>query len=171
MKSLHINTSSKAKVKAQPVVDSWEDEAEDATPTDERDPSTETSELNSPAGLSRNPTNFDLNPPPPTPASPTEHAFSLPSLEQQQNSRSRSGRLMDGSDVSASERRPDKTTATASRLIAAGLGLKAPKRTEEEKEYDRTMRANARKAREKEKEEEKKRQEASERAKAAVWDD
>lgn len=49
--------------------------------------------------------------------------------------------------------------------------MRAPKRTEEQREYDRTMRDNARKAREKEKEEEKKREVEKEKAKAAVWDD
>ncbi|KAK2932270.1 hypothetical protein FoTM2_006728 [Fusarium oxysporum f. sp. vasinfectum] len=44
------------------------------------------------------------------------------------------------------DKRPEKTDAVARRMIAAGLGLKAPKQTEEQRAYQRS-------------------------AKAAIWDD
>ncbi|PNS18988.1 Endocytosis protein end4 [Sphaceloma murrayae] len=69
------------------------------------------------------------------------------------------------------EKRPEKSTAVASRLIAAGLGVKAPRRTEEQREYDRAMRAQEVKRREREREEERKRKEEEEKAKRAIWDD
>jgi hypothetical protein len=56
-------------------------------------------------------------------------------------------------------------------MIAAGLGLKAPKQTEEQKAYQKSIREQERKRKEQEREEEKRRQEDSEKAKAAVWDD
>jgi len=68
-------------------------------------------------------------------------------------------------------RRPEKTDAVARRMIAAGLGLKAPRQTEEQKAYQRSIREQERKRREQEREQEKRRQEEVERAKAAVWDD
>lgn len=72
---------------------------------------------------------------------------------------------------STPDRRPDKTTATASRLIAAGLGVKAPKRTEAEREYDRVARETERKRRDKEREEVRRADQESVKAKQAVWED
>lgn len=71
----------------------------------------------------------------------------------------------------AGDKRPEKSTAVASRLIAAGLGVKAPRRTEEQREYDRAIRAQEVKRREREREEERRKAEESERAKKAIWDD
>ncbi|KAG8626863.1 hypothetical protein KVT40_005808 [Elsinoe batatas] len=76
-----------------------------------------------------------------------------------------------GSGDGSSDKRPEKSTAVASRLIAAGLGVKAPRRTEEQREYDKAMRAQEAKKREREREEERRRKEESERAKRAIWDD
>ena len=89
--------------------------------------------------------------------------------------------------MSESTTTPETTTATlrgidhtlpareqrlaARRMIAAGLGLKAPRQTEEQKAYQRSIREQERKRREQEREQEKRRQEEVERAKAAVWDD
>ena len=69
--------------------------------------------------------------------------------------------------VRSSQERPDKTAATASRLIAAGLGQRAPRRTEEQRKYDAAARDRLRKG----KEEQKQREEEEKRAKASVWDD
>lgn len=68
-------------------------------------------------------------------------------------------------------KRPEKTDAVARRMIAAGLGLKAPKQTEEQKAYQRSIREQEKKKREQEKADEQKKIEAVEQAKAAVWDD
>ena len=56
-------------------------------------------------------------------------------------------------------------------MIAAGLGLKAPKQTEEQKAYQRSVREQEKKKKEQEREEERKRQAEIEKAKAAAWDD
>ncbi|EED24141.1 conserved hypothetical protein [Talaromyces stipitatus ATCC 10500] len=66
--------------------------------------------------------------------------------------------------------RPEKQTAVASRMIAGALGIRAPKRTEEQRAYDRAMKEKEIKRRNKEKEEEAKARQEEERAKAAVWD-
>ena len=57
------------------------------------------------------------------------------------------------------------------RMIAAGLGLKAPKQTEEQRAYQKSIREQEKKRREQEREQEKKRQEEADKAKAAMWDD
>lgn len=200
MQALKISTNpkSKPKPKESDVADSWEDEAEDDAPTPTTDPSTaEGSAVGSPDGfdaLSRTSTNFNPHPPPPTPASPTQGAFSYPDLasntrfpglakttsntvSQQPGSgnstpnRSRTHSAVNSGTSTPSDRRPDKTTSTATRLIAAGLGMKVPKRTEAEREYDRVSRENERKKKEREREEAKRKEVEAQKAKESVWDD
>ncbi len=66
--------------------------------------------------------------------------------------------------------RPDKTDAAAKRMIAGALGIKAPKKTEEQRAYDRALKEKEMKRRNQEKEAAAKAKEEAERAKAAVWD-
>ncbi len=77
-----------------------------------------------------------------------------------------SGRATAGSDV-----RPEKTTQTAARMIAGALGVRAPKRTEEQRAYDRAARENERKRRERDGEERRAAEAQRERAVKAVWED
>ena len=67
-------------------------------------------------------------------------------------------------------RRPEKTTAAAGRMIAAGLGVRQPKKTEENKAYEKAVREKERKKREVEKVQAKERMEEVERAKRGVWE-
>jgi hypothetical protein len=76
-----------------------------------------------------------------------------------------------GSGSRSPARRPEKQTAVAGRLIAGALGIRAPKRTEEQRAYDRAIKEQEIRRRNREKEEEAKRKEEDERAKAAVWDE
>jgi hypothetical protein len=55
-------------------------------------------------------------------------------------------------------------------MIAGALGIRAPKRTEEQRAYDRAMKEKEIKRRNRAKEEEAKAKEEDDRAKAAVWD-
>lgn len=59
----------------------------------------------------------------------------------------------------------------AGRLIAGALGVRAPKRTEDEREYDKAMREKERRRRTEEKERERREKEETEARKKAVWDD
>ncbi|PHH72723.1 hypothetical protein CDD82_5834 [Ophiocordyceps australis] len=68
-------------------------------------------------------------------------------------------------------KRPEKTDAVARRMIAAGLGIKAPKQTEEQKAYQKAVREQEKKRRDRERAEEQKNREEAERAKAAMWND
>lgn len=67
--------------------------------------------------------------------------------------------------------RQEKTDAVAKRLIAGALGIKAPKKTEEQRQYDRAVREKEMRRRNEEKERVKKGEEEKERAKAAMWED
>jgi hypothetical protein len=69
------------------------------------------------------------------------------------------------------DKRPEKTTAVAGRLIAGALGVRAPRRTEEEREYDKAMREKERKRRNEEKEKERLDKERAEERRRAVWED
>lgn len=55
-------------------------------------------------------------------------------------------------------------------MIAAGLGVKAPKKTEEQKQYDRAVKEQEIKRKNREREERERQLADEERAKAAVWD-
>ncbi|KAJ5902136.1 hypothetical protein N7495_002664 [Penicillium taxi] len=149
------NTTSNPKIKKskQPVADSWEDEAESS---DE--------ELLSPSDSDKAKISF-LSPtlsatsaegpldPPPTPISPQV------------------SRAWGAASPVGQTRRPEKQTAVASRLIAGALGIRAPKRTEEERAYDRATKEQEIKRRNREREEQAKAKENEERAKASVWTD
>jgi len=56
-------------------------------------------------------------------------------------------------------------------MIAGALGVRAPRRTEEEREYDRVMREKEKKRREEERESKKREEAERERRLAAVWND
>jgi hypothetical protein len=63
--------------------------------------------------------------------------------------------------------RPEKSTAAAARMIAAGLGVRPPKKTEEMKRYERAIREKEGKRQDQAKEEKKE----AEEAKRAIWED
>lgn len=68
------------------------------------------------------------------------------------------------------EKRPEKSSAAAGRMIAGALGVKAPKKTEEGKAYERAVRENERVRREKLKEEGRTEEREREEARKKVWD-
>ena len=69
------------------------------------------------------------------------------------------------------ERRPDKSSAAAGRMISGALGIKAPKKTEEGMAYEKAIREKERKRREKVKVEEERATREREERRKAVWDD
>ncbi|KKK15617.1 hypothetical protein ARAM_006876 [Aspergillus rambellii] len=167
-----IPTSVPKKKKAPVVADSWEDEMIDSSASDSEPPQSHqdnSSDMLSMSALVGAEGPLD---PPPTPISPqTSHTWAantpaytstgpVPSSQDSSNFRS-----------SASARRPEKQTAVANRMIAGALGLRAPKRTEEQRAYDRAVKEQEIRRRNKEKEEAARAKEEEEKAKAAVWDD
>ncbi|KAF2129305.1 hypothetical protein P153DRAFT_396592 [Dothidotthia symphoricarpi CBS 119687] len=148
------------KPKSKPVADSWDDNSGSDTERESSPP-----RAGSATALS--PTASDgPDPPPPTPASPP--AFDFPdNSPYAAGSRDRDA----GAARGGLDKRPEKTTAVAGRMIAGALGVRAPKRSEEEKEFDRAVREKERRRRGEEKEREKREAEATELRKKAVWDD
>lgn len=134
------------------VADSWDDEAASNTSDTEGD---------STAPSSKSPTPIA---PPPTPASPHSGFPSWDSPDQLPLSTRMGDRASDD------RKRPEKSTAVAGRLIAAGLGMRAPKQTEEQKAYDRAIRENEIKRRKKEKEEKDKGVLENEKAQTVMWE-
>lgn len=67
--------------------------------------------------------------------------------------------------------RGEKTDAVAKRLIAGALGIRAPKKTEEQKGYEKAVRGREVKRREEERESVKRQEEERNKGRAAVWDD
>jgi len=189
--SLHIDLppppkvamNSRGKTSTQ-VIDSWEDDDDLSTPVDQDSGShgltgTEEEDDNYNTAKPIKPRNPALQPPPPTPISPRNaDQFVDWSPAQvlgggrptQYTPPTSSTPTTDLSDRERDRRRPEKTTATASRLIAAGLGMKPAKKTEEQRQYDRAVREQEIRRRTKEKEALQKEREADEKLKAAVWD-
>ncbi|UNI13514.1 hypothetical protein JDV02_000253 [Purpureocillium takamizusanense] len=160
------------------VADSWEDDEDDDDDDDSPPGATATASYTTAGDLNDEPETPLTSrarvpsPPPPTPMDP-RHA---PVPEWDASFRGADWPSPSSSSSSAARdlppsRRPEKTDAVARRMIAAGLGLKAPRQTEEQKAYQRSVREQERKRREQDKEQERRRQEDTERAKAAVWDD
>ena len=155
---------SKSQSKPQkPVVDSWEDE--DLSDPDEDGSVRDTEPSTGPTTPSRN---HIPSPPPPTPISPVA-SYSSGSVWPSTNDPGYGGTTSPtGPETST---RPEKTDAVARRMIAAGLGIKAPKQTEEQKAYQKAMKDQEKKRRELEKAAEQKKRDDAEKAKTAIWDD
>lgn len=137
------------------VADSWEDEVD---LSDEEPVSATSSSLLSPTISAEGPLD-----PPPTPISPQT---------SQPWGAARAGSPADGwQGSSGPAKRPEKQTAVAGRLIAGALGIRAPKRTEEQRAYDRAVKEQEIKRRNREREEAAKAKEDEEKVKASVWTD
>ena len=156
---LSLGSSNKPKKRApkqqtSSVADSWDEEV------------SSTSEAESEARSYAN----DLpSAPPPTPISPTSSTARGGWGEfENPYSPSRGG---DGlSSPMKSSVRPEKQTAVAGRLIAGALGVRAPRKTEEQRQYDKAMKEKEIRRRDKEREAKVREEEDARKAKAAIWD-
>ena len=146
----------KKKQEEEIVADSWEDEISSSSET-EPEKGEETVTTASPGVRSLASKSEGPLAPPQTPTPNTYYNTSPPPTAST-------------SDRSTRAVRPEKQTAVASRMIAGALGIRAPKRTEEQRAYDSAMKEKEIKRRNREKEEEAKARQEEERAKAAVWD-
>ncbi|KAL6807818.1 hypothetical protein GGI42DRAFT_257250 [Trichoderma sp. SZMC 28013] len=164
----------KAKAKKQLVADSWEDEdVSDEEDDQATDKEAEEAGTSTPSSLTTPAV------PPPTPASPlgydSPHEWASLGSQSHSQSQSQSQSPMatsaSGSGAGTPAKRPEKTDAVARRMIAAGLGLKAPRQTEEQRAYQRSVREQEKKRRDAERAEEERQRELADKAKAAVWDD
>ena len=147
------------------VADSWEDKSSTESDTDQADDTNTETFSKKTSHLSPSLGAFPAAPPP-TPLSPQ---FAKPPSFAASSLGTGSGELK-ATNEGVSEKRPEKTTQTAARMIAAGLGVKAPRQTEEQKEYERSIRENERRLLNEQKEERKRREEEKEKVKRAMWD-
>ncbi|KAF7561724.1 hypothetical protein G7046_g2423 [Stylonectria norvegica] len=148
---LSLDPKPSKKVTTEDVADSWEDEDVSGSEPEVEKPNEEeeekpTPKKSMPAALPARPL---------SPAAVSEWRASDPS----------SSRAADP------PKRPEKTDAVARRMIVAGLGLKAPKQTDEQRAYQRSIREQEKRKREQEKADAQKRLDDAERAKAAIWED
>ncbi|KAF1989146.1 hypothetical protein K402DRAFT_452388 [Aulographum hederae CBS 113979] len=162
--------SSRSKPKSQPVAESWED-IDSGSDTAESSTETEdTSSSSTSQNLAQINTVSPPGPPPPTPSSPNyKLPYSLSNSSATKQSTFEHPSRRETGD--APQKRPEKSMATANRLIAAGLGMRPPKRSTEEREYDRVVREKERKKRDQQKAEQQRLKDEEERAKKSVWDD
>lgn len=168
-KTTGSNTKQPTTKKSKPVADSWEDEADSASepepePESEQDAQSRGEDPILSPTLSAAEGPLD---PPPTPISPQT---SNPWGSSASTSTGASARASSPASKDGPARRPEKQTAVASRLIAGALGIRAPKRTEEQRAYDRSVKEQEIRRKKREKEEEAKAREENEKAKLAVWD-
>lgn len=142
--------------------DSWDEEISSGSDTE-----TEAEPASNPLSPQQSSSYPDA--PPPTPISPTTNtAFASPFGYP--------GEGADGGRVERerrgdTDRRQDKTDAVAKRLIAGALGVKVPKKTEEQRAYERAVKEKEIKRRKEEKEMEERRKKEAEEMKKKVWDD
>ncbi|KAK4156203.1 hypothetical protein C8A00DRAFT_30898 [Chaetomidium leptoderma] len=166
----------KPQKKSSPVPDSWEDEADDDDNSDAE--ATPVAAPSQAGGTSA---------PPPTPMSPLASSkrpfspsalsgpgFSIPPFDGAAGDYPASSSSSSAAAAAAGtgpSKRPEKTDAVARRMIASALGMRAPKPTEEQRAYDRSVREKERKRREEEKERERIKEEEAAKARQAIWDD
>ncbi|KAL4983988.1 hypothetical protein BDW68DRAFT_24918 [Aspergillus falconensis] len=181
---LTASTALPARKKIAPVVaDSWEDEADLSDQDTDKAGGGLEDELGSPnvaASPATSPAVAEgpLDPPP-TPISPQTSqpwianavAAATAAGGHGSDSASRSRSTSASTSARDPNRRPEKQTAVAGRLIAGALGIRAPKRTEEQRAYDRAVKEQEIRRRNREREEAARAKEEEEKAKAAVWDE
>ena len=136
------------------VADSWEEEASSGSDT-ESDP--------------RSYANDYPSAPPPTPMSPTS-STARGGWDQFESPYSPSRNDRGSLSPTPSNLRPEKQTAVAGRLIAGALGVRTPKKTEEQRAYEKAMKENEIRRRDKEREAKRRQEADADKAKAAVWD-
>ncbi len=136
------------------MADSWEDELSSSgssTETEEAKPQPLKSQL----------------PPPGSSSMDDSFPYSNPTIPTFSSGGAFSPTTTRATRPQSSDKRPEKSAAAASRLIAGALGVRAPKMTPEQREYERAVREKERRRREEEKE----RAKEEERKIAAVWED
>ncbi|KAF7895097.1 hypothetical protein EAF00_006911 [Botryotinia globosa] len=165
------------------LADSWEDEASSGSDTEtETDttqpPSTENTLSPTSSSFPSAPPPTPISPPPPSehfPPPPSSSSSKKPinsSAQEFENPYGYPGPSSSSpNSARGPERRQEKTDAVARRLIAGALGVRAPKKTEEQREYERVQKEKEMKRRKEEREEEEKRRQEAEKIKKGVWDD
>jgi hypothetical protein len=192
--------TNKGKAKADEIADSWEDELLSSSEDEAGDGGLSTAGRPSPASTAitalspskasargsrantpsdpASPPRRGTRAPPPTPlarslgAGEEGAAWHMPSKPPQShfNTAAPPPPSAAAARTTTAQKRPEKQTAVANRLIAGALGVRA-QRTEEQRAYDRVVRENERKRIAREREEQANRELEQQRAKAAIWEE
>lgn len=162
LKNAQSPKSSKASVNRteDETPDSWDDVDENDEPVEAPGPS-----------LKHITSNDNPAPPPPTPIS--SQAPEVMARRWEASASHGTGVASARSTpprANSHDRRPEKTTSTANRMIAGALGLKSPKSTEEQRQYDRAVKEAEIKRRNREKEQQAQQKVEDDRARVAMWD-
>ncbi|CAL8584757.1 hypothetical protein XPA_010343 [Xanthoria parietina] len=160
LEALDISEKHPTKLNDRPVADSREDEEDAGSSSASADNADETSAPR-----------YIPSAPPPTPISPSAQRADtawgeFPSVYSSQSSVGRSNPAQ-----ATTSHRPEKSTATAGRLIAGALGVKSPKRSEEAKAYERAIREKESKRIARERDERNTEEERRQQARRQVWED
>lgn len=110
--------------------------------------------------------------PPPTPVAPQQWQHQGSRFQDIDFNKDLGGSSTKGRGASSAspDARPEKTNAVAGRLIAGALGVKAPRRTEEQRAYDKAMKEKESKKKETERERKRLDEERKARTKKEIWD-
>jgi len=165
------NTTTKTSPKP-PVADSWDEESSG------EDTETENENVTPPQEALYTAESRDYpSAPPPTPASPQSpysgsdaDRFISPFPYGNGNDVNADGNRDRGSS-GRSDKRPEKTDAIARRMIAGALGVRAPKKTDEQKAYEKAVLEKEARRKDGEKDLAKKREAEEKKARDAVWGD
>ncbi|KAL9638309.1 MAG: hypothetical protein Q9164_001637 [Protoblastenia rupestris] len=165
LKNLSISSSKPPKTtKSTAPPESWEEEA--ITPT-----GTSSSVSTTPSAPSTPLADLTPGAPPPTPISPTHRRDKSTDWSSFPTSAPSRDPYRETSSSTQADKRPEKSSATAGRMIAGALGVKSPKLTEEQKLYEKAVRDKERKRIEGEREDVRRREREKEEARKAVWDE
>ena len=157
MESKIQELSKKKALTKEEVADSWEDDALSDSSLENEGHEQEEQVTKKPNATKKSPERLSMpKAQPPTFLSPRPNA---PDWSSQ-----------GPSDFREARRRPEKSTAVAGRLIAGALGVKAPKKTEEQRAYERSIKEQEIRRRNREKEQHEKERLEDEKAKESVWD-
>ncbi|KAL8660340.1 MAG: hypothetical protein Q9202_006649 [Teloschistes flavicans] len=158
LKSLIVPEKKAPRQEVSRVADSWEDEAPSSSASSDSEIVKTTNESSVPGA------------PPPTPISPSARngrvwgdfspTYSPPVSQAHGSSRAQSP-----------PSRPEKSTATAGRMINSALGMKAAKKSEEEQAYERAIREKEAKRIAREREVRRAEEEKRSQVRRQIWED
>ncbi|KAI5780535.1 hypothetical protein EDC01DRAFT_780782 [Geopyxis carbonaria] len=162
-----LNLTPASKPRPPPIADSWED---DLSSDDEASTSASTA----PHTPSDPP-----QPPPPTPTTPTASRASTPASTPSAHTRTSSASSPAARVASPHTRtsstgereRPATTDAVARRMISAALGVRAPRSTAEQREFDKAVREKEGRRRREEAERRREAERVQEEERRRVWED
>ncbi|KAI4200523.1 MAG: hypothetical protein LQ346_002365 [Caloplaca aetnensis] len=161
---LAISSKARTRRKAgpipEPVPEAWEDDPRLSSPASST----------SDEAAQREEVSSIPDAPPPTPISPSGQSSAAWGKFPPAYSSPCSPTFV-GAEAQSPSSRPEKSTATAGRLIAGALGVKAPKKSEESRAYERAVREKESKRLAKQRDEQEMEEKKRQQAYKQVWEE